>query len=143
MHHSVFDTNNICSALFTLAIKRLHSFKRQLFWFHNLNSMVPVKGIIKTNATCTFLESKIVFNASIKKIFLAQRVHVSEIERHFSQLYPFHSRSDYDPTGLIFSYFILGDAPYASCKISSLIGSVVLQKKSFECFYHIWAVRPS
>ena len=45
MHNSVFDTNNICSAVFTLAINRLHSFKRQPFWFHSLNSMVPVKGI--------------------------------------------------------------------------------------------------
>ena len=32
-------------AVFTLAINRLHSFKRQPFWFHSLNSMVPVKGI--------------------------------------------------------------------------------------------------
>ena len=40
-----FDTSNICSAVFTLAINRLHSFKRQPFWFHSLNSMVPVKGI--------------------------------------------------------------------------------------------------
>ena len=38
-------TSNICSAVFTLAINRLHSFKRQPFWFHSLNSMVPVKGI--------------------------------------------------------------------------------------------------
>ena len=45
LHNSVFDTSNICSAVFTLAINRLHSFKRQLFWFHSLNSMVPVKGI--------------------------------------------------------------------------------------------------
>ena len=49
MHHSVFDTNNSCSAVFTLAINRLHSFKRQPFWFHNLNSMVPVKGIVLFN----------------------------------------------------------------------------------------------
>ena len=33
------------SAVFTLAINRLHSFKRQPCWFHNLNSMDPVKGI--------------------------------------------------------------------------------------------------
>ena len=45
LHNSVFDTSNICSAVFTLAINRLHSFKRQPFWFHSLNSMVPVKGI--------------------------------------------------------------------------------------------------
>ena len=32
---------------------------------------------------------------------LAQRVHVSEILRHFSQLYPTHSRLVYDPTGTI------------------------------------------
>ena len=33
--------------------------------------------------------------------FLAQRVHVSEILHHFSQLYPTHSRLVYDPTGTI------------------------------------------
>ena len=33
--------------------------------------------------------------------FLAQRVHVSEILRHFSQLYPTHSKLVYDPTGTI------------------------------------------
>ena len=46
---SVFDANNIYSAVFTLGINRLHSFKRQPFWFHNLNSMVPVKGIVLFN----------------------------------------------------------------------------------------------
>ena len=45
----LFDTNNICSAVFALTINRLHSFKRQPFWFHNLNSMVPVKGIVLFN----------------------------------------------------------------------------------------------
>ena len=49
LHNSVFDTNNICSAVFTLGINRLHSFKRQPFWFHNLNSMVPVKGTVLFN----------------------------------------------------------------------------------------------
>ena len=33
--------------------------------------------------------------------FLAQKVHVSEILRHFSQLYPIQSRLVYDPTGMI------------------------------------------
>ena len=33
--------------------------------------------------------------------FLAQKVHVSEILRHFSQLYPTQSRLVYDPTGMI------------------------------------------
>ena len=33
--------------------------------------------------------------------FLAQTVHVSEILRHFSQLYPTQSRLVYDPTGMI------------------------------------------
>ena len=38
----------------------------------------------------------------LRKIsFLAQRVHVSEILRHFSQLFPTHSRLVYDPTGRI------------------------------------------
>ena len=37
----------------------------------------------------------------LRKIsFLAQRAHVSEILRHFFQLYPTHSRSVYDPTGM-------------------------------------------
>ena len=37
----------------------------------------------------------------MKISFLAQRVHLSEILRHFSQLYPTHSRLVYDPTGKI------------------------------------------
>ena len=37
----------------------------------------------------------------MKISFLDQRVHVSEILRHFSQLYPTHSRLVYDPTGTI------------------------------------------
>ena len=36
-----------------------------------------------------------------KNSFLAQRDHVSEILRHFSKLYPTHSRLVYDPTGMI------------------------------------------
>ena len=43
----------------------------------------------------------IVFNIPMKISFLAQRVHVWEILRHFSQLYPTHSRLVYDPTGTI------------------------------------------
>ena len=34
----------------------------------------------------------------MKKSFLAQKVHVSEILRHFSQVYPTQSRLVYDPT---------------------------------------------
>ena len=37
----------------------------------------------------------------MKISFLAQRVHVSEILRHIFQLYPTHSRSVCDPTGMI------------------------------------------
>ena len=38
----------------------------------------------------------------LRKIsFLAQRVHVSEILRHFFQIYPTHLRSVYDLTGTI------------------------------------------
>ena len=37
----------------------------------------------------------------LKISFLAQRVHVLEILRHFSRLYPTHSRLVYDPTGTI------------------------------------------
>ena len=37
----------------------------------------------------------------MKISFLAQRVHVSEILRHFSHLYPTQSRLVYDPTGTI------------------------------------------
>ena len=37
----------------------------------------------------------------MKMSFLVQRVLVSEILRHFSQLYPTQSRLVYDPTGMI------------------------------------------
>ena len=43
----------------------------------------------------------IVFNIPVENYLLAQRVHVSEILRHFSQIYPTHSRSVYDPTEMI------------------------------------------
>ena len=43
----------------------------------------------------------IVFNIPIKISFLDYKVHVSEILRHFSLLYPTHSRLVYDPTGTI------------------------------------------
>ena len=41
----------------------------------------------------------LIFLRKIK--FLAQRDHVSEILRNFSQFYPTHSRLVYDPTGMI------------------------------------------
>ena len=48
----------------------------------------------------------------LRKIsFLAQRVHVSEILRHFSQFYPTHSRLVYDPTGTI-SAILYGEVPH-------------------------------
>ena len=37
--------------------------------------------------------------------FLAQRVHVSEILRHFSHIYPYHLRSVYDQTKMILAIF--------------------------------------
>ena len=43
--------------------------------------------------------------------FLAQRVHVSEILRHFSQLYPTHSRLVYDPTATILA-FLYREVPH-------------------------------
>ena len=43
--------------------------------------------------------------------FLAQRVYVSEILRHFSQFYPTHSRLVYDPTGTILA-FLYGEVPH-------------------------------
>ena len=42
------------------------------------------------------------FLTFLRKIsFLAQRVHLSEILHHFSQIYPTHSKLVYDPTGTI------------------------------------------
>ena len=43
--------------------------------------------------------------------FLAERVHVSEILRHFSQFYPTHSRLVYDPTGTILA-ILYGEVPH-------------------------------
>ena len=47
----------------------------------------------------------------MKIIFLAQKVHVSEILRHFSQLYPTQSRLIYDPTGTILA-ILYSKGPY-------------------------------
>ena len=74
--------------------------------------------------------------------FLAQRVHVLEILRHFSQFYPTHLRLVYDPTGTILAIF-MGRCPICFLQNISLIRLVVLEKKIFEGFYHIWAWRPS
>ena len=43
--------------------------------------------------------------------FLAQRAHVSEILRHFSQFYPTHSRLVYDLTGTILA-ILYGEVPH-------------------------------
>ena len=43
--------------------------------------------------------------------FLAQRVHVPESLRHFSQLYPTHSRLVYDPTRTILA-ILYGEVPH-------------------------------
>ena len=43
--------------------------------------------------------------------FLAQRVHVSEILRHFPQFYPTHSRLVYNPTGMILA-ILYGEVPH-------------------------------
>ena len=43
--------------------------------------------------------------------FLAQRVHVSEILRHFSQFYPTHSRLVYNPTGMLLA-ILYGEVPH-------------------------------
>ena len=43
--------------------------------------------------------------------FLAQKVHLSEILRHFSQFYPNHSRLVYDPTGTILA-ILYGEVPH-------------------------------
>ena len=53
----------------------------------------------------------IVFNIPMKISFLAQRVHVSEILRHFSQFYPTHSRLVYDSTGTILA-ILYGEVPH-------------------------------
>ena len=51
-------------------------------------------------------------------------VHVSEILRHFSQIYPIYSRSVYDQTGVILA-ILYREVSYieyrvnASCKISA------------------------
>ena len=42
---------------------------------------------------------------------MAQRVHVWEILRHFSQFYPTHSRLVYDPTETILA-ILYGEVPH-------------------------------
>ena len=47
----------------------------------------------------------------LKISFLAQRVHESEILRHFFELYPTHSRLIYDPTETILAV-LYGEVPH-------------------------------
>ena len=51
----------------------------------------------------------------------------------FFQFYPTHSRSVYDPTGMILA-ILYSKVPHMLQQIISLIGTVVLEKKSFEHF---------
>ena len=53
----------------------------------------------------------------------------------FFQLYPTHSRSVYDPTGMILA-ILYSKVPHMLHALQniSLIGTVVLEKKSFERF---------
>ena len=52
----------------------------------------------------------------------------------FFQLYPTHSRSVYDPTGMILAILYSKSCPICFMQNISLIGTVVLEKKSFELF---------
>ena len=51
----------------------------------------------------------------------------------FFQLYPTHSRSVYDPTGMILA-ILYSKVLHMLHENISLIGTVVLEKKSFEGF---------
>ena len=51
----------------------------------------------------------------------------------FFQLYPTHSRSVYDPTGMILA-ILYSKVPHMLMQNISLIGTVVLEKKWFERF---------
>ena len=51
-----------------------------------------------------------------KLSFLAQKVHVSEILRHFSQFYPTQSRLVYDPTGMILAILYSEGPPMLPAK---------------------------
>ena len=51
----------------------------------------------------------------------------------FFQLYPTHSRSVYDPTGMILA-ILYSKVPHMLHANIKLIGTVVLEKKSFERF---------
>ena len=75
--------------------------------------------------------------------FLAQRVHVSEILRHFSQFYPTHSRLVYDLTGTLLA-LLYGEVPHmlpAKYQPNPPGGSG--EEDFWRVFYHIWAWRPS
>ena len=52
----------------------------------------------------------------------------------FFQLYPTQSRSVYDPTGMILAILNIVKCPICFMQNISLIGTVVLEKKSFERF---------
>ena len=75
--------------------------------------------------------------------FLAQRVHVSEILRHFSQFYPTHLRLVYDSTGTILA-ILYGKVPHmlpAKYQRSPPGGSG--EEDFWRVFTIIWAWWPS
>ena len=55
----------------------------------------------------------------------------------FFQFYPTHSRSVYDPTGMILA-ILYNKVLICFMQNISLIGTVVLEKKSFERFFTIY-----
>ena len=55
----------------------------------------------------------------------------------FFQFYPTHSRLVYDPTGMILA-ILYSKVPICFMQNISLIGTVVLEKKSFERFLTIY-----
>ena len=64
---------------------------------------MAIKVAMQLSEKLHICNQNIVFNIPIKISSLAQRVHVSDILRHFSQFYPTHSRLVYHPTGTIFA----------------------------------------
>ena len=75
--------------------------------------------------------------------FLAQRLHVSEILRHFSQFYPTHSRIVYDPTGTILAILYSKVPRMLPANYQPNRPGSSGKKSHLNGFYHIWAWRPS
>ena len=95
---------------------------------------MATKVAMQFSYTLHICNQNIVFNIPMKNYLSSLKGScMGNFALFFFQLYPTHSRSVYDSTGLILA-ILYSKVPHMLHAKIRLIGTVVLQKKSFERF---------